>query len=368
MHSEMLIDARRLYPSLTFYHLSDLQQIPVANFDYIIVSIDFSSLQDIQDFLCYTKQFTDINTSIVFIYQSTILSLFGNLLGSNNEKRFFLSSQSVRHFLYLEDFIVTKHESSTILCTTVARVRYESSSVTSISIIVPARNESGNIQALVKRLPDLGCPTEVLFVEGGSTDNTFEEIERVITSYQGSISLRCLKQSGKGKHDAVALGFSEAKNDLLMILDADLSVAPEDLPKFYKAYISGKGDVINGSRMIYPIAPYSMQSLNKLANKVFAIIFSFLLKQRVKDTLCGTKVISKANWIKITNTNQYRYNKDPFGDFSFLFGAADLKLKITDVPIRYKARTYGKTNINRFPHGFILLKILLEYILTKSEN
>tara|TARA_B100001123_G_C15168729_1_gene970464 strand:+ start:81 stop:710 length:630 start_codon:yes stop_codon:yes gene_type:complete len=198
---------------------------------------------------------------------------------------------------------------------------------------------------------------EIIFVEGHSSDDTLQEIDRVIHEYP-NWDIHCYVQEGAGKGDAVRKGFAEAKNTLLMILDADLTVAPEALPKFYNAYIQGKGEFVNGSRLIYPLDPNAMRFLNLIANRSFSILFSWLLNQRLTDTLCGTKVLSKENYRKIAENRSYFGDFDPFGDYDLLFGASKLNLKIAEMPIRYGARNYGETQISRFRDGWLLVRMI----------
>ncbi len=228
----------------------------------------------------------------------------------------------------------------------------------SVSVIVPACNEKGNIENAVKRMPRLGKHTEIIFVEGHSTDNTLDEIKGVCEKYKEQWDIKYTVQEGKGKGDAVRKGFATANGDILMILDGDLTVPPEDLLKFYNAITSGRGEYINGSRLVYPMEKQAMRILNIFGNKFFSLMFTWLLGQPLKDTLCGTKVISKENWEKIVDNRSYFGEFDPFGDFDLIFGAAKLNLKIVEVPIRYRAREYGKTNISRFHHGWLLLKMV----------
>jgi SAM-dependent methyltransferase len=245
----------------------------------------------------------------------------------------------------------------THLCLTwwvVARPKNLDERPASVSVIVPCRNEQGNIAAIVERMPALG--TEIVFVEGGSTDDTRAEVSRQIDAHpELDISLHV--QTGKGKADAVRLGFERASGDLLMILDADLSVDPEELTIFAEALISGAADFANGSRLVYQMEPGAMQQLNVLGNKFFSHVFTWLIGQEVKDTLCGTKALWAADYRAIASGRDELAKGDPFGDFDLLLGAARRGLKIVDVPVRYRARTYGSTNISRFRHGLLLLKM-----------
>jgi SAM-dependent methyltransferase len=227
-----------------------------------------------------------------------------------------------------------------------------------VSVVCPCRNEKGNIREAVKRTPLMGPATELIFLDGSSTDGTVEEIEAVMREYDGPLELRLIRQGdGKGKGDAVRKGFAAARYDLLMILDSDLTVVPEDLPKFYDAWVRQKGEFINGVRLVYPMEGEAMRFLNLLGNKFFSLALSWLLEQPIKDSLCGTKVLSRADYQKIAANRAFFGDFDPFGDFDLLFGAARLNLKIVDLPVRYRARTYGDTKISRFRHGFLLLKM-----------
>jgi SAM-dependent methyltransferase len=229
----------------------------------------------------------------------------------------------------------------------------------SVTVLIPCRNEKGNIESAVARTPEMGSHTEILFVDGNSTDGTPEEIERVMEEFGKDRDIRLLPQGdGTGKGDAVRKGFAAAKGDILMILDADLTVPPEDLPKFYDALVSGKGEFINGTRLVYPMEKQAMRFLNYLGNRFFSAAFTWLLEQRFRDTLCGTKVLTKQNYEKIAAGRSYFGDFDPFGDFDLIFGAAKLNLKIIEIPIRYRERTYGQTNISRFSHGMLLLRML----------
>lgn len=226
-----------------------------------------------------------------------------------------------------------------------------------VSIIVPARNEAGTIEDVVKRTPHLGIGTEIIFIEGGSKDNTWAEIQRVAKKYGHIKNIRYYKAKIDTKGDKVRQGFSLAKNDILMILDSDLSTAPEELPAFYQALRTRKADFVMGSRLIYPQEHQAMRFLNILGNKFFGVSFSWLLNQNIKDTLCGTKCLFKYNYNVIVKNRSYFGNFDPFGDFDLIFGSAKANLKILEIPVHYKARVYGKTNISRFKHGWLLLKM-----------
>ena len=229
-------------------------------------------------------------------------------------------------------------------------------SLPSVSVIVPARNEAGNIKSIVERVPDMGAWTEIVFVEGNSSDGTWEEIQKIIAANPDK-RIRAFQQGGRGKGDAMRTGYAQAAGDLFIILDADMTVPPEDLPKFYNALAEGKGEFINGVRLVYPLEDESMRFLNMCGNKFFSLLFSWLLGQPIKDTLCGTKAFSRENYHKIEASRSYFGDFDPFGDFDLLFGAAHNSLRIVDIPIRYQSREYGETQIDRWRDGILLFKM-----------
>ena len=227
----------------------------------------------------------------------------------------------------------------------------------SVSVVVPTRNEAGNVQGAIARTPLMGPSTELIFVEGGSSDGTWETIQDCLRRYEGPLILRAFQQTGKGKGDAVRLGFAQATGDLLMILDADLTVPPEELPGFYEVATRGHADFVQGTRLVYPMEPGAMRFFNKLGNVAFSQLFSYLLQQPIRDTLCGTKVLWRSDYQRIAAARHYFGDFDPFGDFDLIFGAARLNLKIAEIPVRYRDRTYGETNIARWKHGWLLLRM-----------
>lgn len=294
-----------------------------------------------------------------------------------------LSPNDVRNLLYLADLEVVRSGQRMLcpiyiplvsaalnvigqlplinyLCVThyiIARPISPASTPYSVSIIVPARNERGNIENIVRRIPQFGTAQEIIFIEGHSRDGTWDEIERVAQKYGVERRIVTARQRGVGKGDAVREGFALAHNEILMILDADMTVAPEDLPRFYDVLASGKADFVNGSRLVYPMEKDAMRFLNNIANKLFAVLFTWLLNHPIRDTLCGTKVLLKREYEHIAAHRSYFGDFDPFGDFDLIFGAVKQNLKIVDVPIQYRERTYGTTQISRFRHGWLLLQM-----------
>jgi len=380
--------ARGKYPSLHFY-TGTIQDIATdEKFDYIILSGLLGELEDIQSFLVSLRKFCTPDTRIIIEYYSY---LWRSLLKAAEAARCkipqheqnWLTFSDISNFLKLADFEAIKSERTTLLPFNIwgmswlfnkylaklpilnaltlnyfiiARPLFNKPKDYSVSILVPCRNEKGNIEQAVSRTPLFGTHQEFVFVEGHSKDGTYEEVERVIKAYPDK-DIKLFKQQGQGKGDAVRFGFERAQGEVLMILDADLTVAPEELPKFYEAINSGKGEFINGCRLIYPMESEAMRFLNLAANKFFGLFFSWLLGQRFKDTLCGTKVMFKRHYDELALGRHYFGDFDPFGDFDLIFGAVKLNLRVLELPIRYKNRTYGSTQIQRFRHGLLLLKM-----------
>jgi 2-polyprenyl-3-methyl-5-hydroxy-6-metoxy-1,4-benzoquinol methylase len=387
----MVEEASKRHPELEFL-VGDGEALTVdETFDVILLVDVVGHVLDVEATLKQLRHCCTPTTRIVIAYYNFLwepalrLLEWAGLKMPQNEQSW-LSPTDIRNLIRLADYEVVKAEwrlllpmgiplLSTIvnrlvahlpglnrLCLShyvVARMRTApADDVQTVSIVIPCRNEKGNIEAAITRLPSFGRHQEIIFVDGHSTDGTPDEIRRVIAQYpEKDISL--LVQDGTGKGDAVRKGFAHATGGILMILDADLTVPPEDLPKFYEAIASGKGEFINGSRLVYPMEHEAMRYLNLLGNKFFSMAFSWLLGERIKDTLCGTKVLFRRDYERIAANRSYFGEFDPFGDFDLLFGASKLNLKILEVPIRYQERTYGTTNIHRFTHGWLLLKMTL---------
>jgi len=380
--------ARRNFPQLVFYH-GGIEALPGGEtFDYIVLSGILGELDDVQDFLCKLRKVCGRDTRIVIEYYSLfwqyILGVAERLkLRMPEGIQNWLTYRDIENFLGLAGFEAVKSVRSTLLPLyipfistlvnrfiaklpfvnaltlnhfIIARPLFGLRAEMSVTILVPCRNERGNIEQVVSRTPVFGKHQEFIFVEGWSKDGTYEEVERVIKAYPQK-DIKLYKQSGKGKADAVHFGFEKASGDVLMILDADLTVPPEDMPKFYNAIRQDKGEFINGCRLVYPMEDDTMRFLNHVANKFFGLFFSWLLGQRYKDTLCGTKVIMRHHYKELAANRSYFGDFDPFGDFDLIFGANKLNLKMLEVPIRYKNRTYGQTQIQRFRHGLLLFKM-----------
>ncbi len=358
-----------------------------ANFDVVLVSDTMNHCPDAQALLEAAHRFARPNARLVITTYNTLwrplLSVLTTLgLRSRQPNLNWLSSADVRNIAELAGWEIIKSEARILvpasvpilskflnrwiaplvpfLCLTNIMIARKSKSLAagpSVSIIIPARNEAGNIPAAIARVPEFAPDIEFIFIEGHSTDDTWAEIEKVKAANPDK-KIQIARQTGRGKGDAVRLGFSMATGDVLMILDADLTMPPEDLPKFYRALADGHCEFANGCRLIYPMEREAMQFLNLCANKLFGILFSWLLGQNLKDTLCGTKVLSRKNYEAIARNRSYFGDFDPFGDFDLLFGADKLNLKIRDIPVRYRERTYGSTNISRFRHGILLFRMV----------
>ncbi len=380
--------ARDRHPHLQF-HLAEAESFEAREkFDYIILSDVVNDLADVQQLLEHLRAFAHQRTRLVVNFFNMlwrpILALAELLeLKAPTPPQNWLSAADMQNLLRLSGWKVVRQDTKilspvgitffeTILnralapvlssfCLTIFQVarlpQFQSDKQFTCSVVIPARNEEGNIEAAVQRIPNLGAGTEIIFIEGHSKDKTWEEIHRVAEKYPER-RIKILKQKSKGKAGAVREAFAVATGEVLMILDADLTMPPEQLPKFYEALRSGQGEFVNGVRLVYPMEQQAMQFLNMVANKFFGFAFSWLLGQPVKDTLCGTKALFRWDYHEIARNRSYFGEFDPFGDFDLLFGAARLNLKIVDLPIRYQARTYGETNISRWRHGALLFRMV----------
>lgn len=414
--ANMVALAGSKFPTLRFA-CEDAENISTQEtFDYVVMSDLVGELTDVWQAFRELHKLTDDRTRVVITYYNylwePVVRLAEKLgLRMPQDYQNWLSLDDIEQVLHLNGYEVIKKGGQVLLpvriplisdlvnsCAAlipflkrfcliqymVAKEIPASNSVTQqplkVSVIIPCRNEMGNIESAVTRVPVMGAGTEMIFVDGESSDGTVEKIEEMIRTYKGTKDISLIHQTAPlsvtnpagdtsltppnkmlklGKGDAVRKGFDAATGDILMILDSDLTVPPEDLPKFYDAIASGKGEFINGTRLVYQMEKQAMRTLNLLGNKFFSMIFTWLLDQRIKDTLCGTKVLLKRDYENIKANRSFFGDFDPFGDFDLLFGAAKQNLKIVEVPIRYRMRTYGDIKIERFKHGLILLKMSL---------
>ena len=387
--------ARQVYPHLEF-RLGDVEDSTTlatikGPFDYIVIADTIGMFENIDDTLRHIHRLCEPSTRIIISYYShlwePILKL-GELLRlkSRQPKINYIATADFLNLLDLADFEVICREQRQLLprhwfglgplvnrfiaplpgirqlCLRtylVGRpVRQFPDRKLSVSIVIPCRNERGNIESAILRMPRFGTKQEIIFVEGNSSDRTFEECERVRDAHKDNWDIKVLKQDGKGKGDAVRKGFAAATGDVLMILDADLTMPPEALPKYHAIIETGKAEFVNGTRLIYPMENEAMRPLNFIANRCFAYIFSYLVNTRLTDTLCGTKVLLRKDYEVLARERDYFGNFDPFGDFDLIFGAAKQNLKIVETPIHYNARTFGETQISRFRDGWLLLKMV----------
>ena len=387
--------AKALHPDLNFV-LGDAEDPATlagieGPFDYIVIADTIGMFEDIDGTLSRVHHLCAPSTRIIISYYShlwePILKLAEGLrLRSRQPKINYIATVDFLNLVDLADFEVISQEQRQLiplrwfglgpfvnrfiaplpgirkLCLRtyiVGRpVRQFPDRKFSASILIPCRNEKGNIENAILRMPKFGTSQEILFVEGNSSDGTYEECERVRDAYKDQWDIKVLKQEGKGKGDAVRKGFAAATGDVLMILDADLTMPPEALPKYHAVIETGKAEFVNGTRLIYPMENEAMRPLNFIANRCFAYLFSYLVNTRLTDTLCGTKVLMRKDYEVLARERAYFGNFDPFGDFDLIFGAAKQNLKIIETPIHYKARTFGETQISRFRDGWLLLKMV----------
>ena len=390
---EMVRLARKQYPHLEFHQMAaESLDLGGEKFDYILLSDLTGFLFDIRLVFERLRSVCHPETRLVIDWYSKLwqpILAAAEKLGLKYPQPLlnWTTAEDVANLLRLADFEVVQTRKQILmpkrvpvvsalanrylahlpavrhLCLTnwlVARPLFpengEETAPPRVSVICACRNEAGNIQQIVDRLPSMGSGTELIFVEGHSKDDTLAVCRRIAASAPEK-NIRVFVQEGRGKGDAVRLGFAKATGDILMILDADLSVAPEDLVNFYDALVRGKGEFINGCRLVYTMDPKAMRFLNLLGNRFFALLLSALMGQPIKDTLCGTKVLWRSRYEELARGRDYFGEFDPFGDFDLLFGAAKLNLKIVEMPVRYRQRIYGATNISRFADGWLLLRM-----------
>lgn len=390
----MISEARKLHPGLSFV-VGDIEDDGFAQsiegpFDFIVILDTLGALEDCQRLFESLHHLCIADTRLVIAYFSHLwhpaLKLSEALrLRMPQLPQNVLSSGDVGALVELADFEPVKTEWRLLmpfsmlgigrlinrflapfplirnLCLrhySVCRSLRYRPSIRSATVVVPARNEKGNIEAAVTRTPRFTEDLEIIFVEGHSADGTWDEIQRVVAAYP-QYDIKAMRQPGKGKADAVFTAFDAARGDVLMILDADLTMPPEQLPKFWNALQSGRGEFVNGSRLVYPMEDEAMRFLNLIANKMFSLLFTWLLSQRLTDTLCGTKALRRVDYDRLKRGRSYFGDFDPFGDFDLIFGASKLSLKFVEIPIRYANRTYGETQISRFRHGFLLIRMVL---------
>jgi len=392
LSAEMVRQAATRHPRLRFLQ-ADAHQLaaPGENFDVIILSDLINDAWDVQRLLANLAPLTTPRTRVILNVYSRLWELplaLAQRLGLARPALYqnWLTVGDVENLLRLAGFEAIRSWQEVLLplpipllapfCNrflvrlwpikhlalanfVVARPRPQPAAEDlTVSVIVPARNEEGNIANIFARVPEMGLGTELIFVEGHSRDGTWETVQRAVAAHPERRA-KAFRQTGRGKGDAVRRGFAAASGDVLMILDADLTVPPEDLPRFYEVIRAGRGEFVNGVRLVYPMEKQAMRFANLLGNKFFSLAFSWLLGQPIKDTLCGTKVLRKTDYETLAANRSYFGDFDPFGDFDLLFGAAKMSLEIVEVPVRYRERTYGETNIQRWRHGWLLLKMCL---------
>jgi SAM-dependent methyltransferase len=391
----MIDQAKRLYPHRTFV-VGDAEDDAFIRtlegpFDYIVLSDTIGMLDDIETALRRLHPLCNSDTRIIIAYYSQLwepLLKVAEWVGLKMPQppTNYLNSTDFLNILDLAEFEPIKMDYRQLvprrllglgtlinkflaplpgirqLCLrtyVVARsLKAERPAELTTSIVIPCRNERGNIETAIQRLPAFGKAQEIVYIEGNSSDGTYEECLRVQQAYASTHNIKVLKQDGRGKGDAVRKAFANASGDILMILDADLTMPPEALPKFYAAIVSGKAEFVNGTRLVYPMEQEAMRPLNLIANRFFARVFSYLVNQRFSDTLCGTKAMSRRHYEAIARGRDYFGDFDPFGDFDLIFGASKQNLKIVEVPVHYGARVYGETQISRFRDGWLLLRMV----------
>lgn len=380
--------ARQRFPEMDFHEGALETHTPEEPFDVILLSDVLNEAADVQEGLNHVRSYCHEDTRLVINVYNTLwrpLLLLARLIGLKPQRPElnWLSRHDLLNLLELGGWQVVKSDTRILIphpfgglgslvnrifaplvpfcCLSliiVARPTPKPKDPQGLSstVIIPARNEAGNIRAALERVPKMGQSMEILFIEGNSQDETWATIQQAIEDFP-ELTIRAYQQTGKGKGDAMRLGYAKATGDVILILDADLTVPPEDLPKFFHAIASGQAEFANGVRLVYPMEKASMRFINMCGNKFFSLLFSWLLGQPIKDTLCGTKVFRLADYRRIEANRAYFGDFDPFGDFDLIFGASHLNMKIRDIPVRYQSRTYGEPQIDRWRDGALLFRM-----------
>ncbi len=393
---EMVKIAKEKYPTIKFLS-EDIEDFFInKKFEYILISGTLGSVDNIQELFQKISDFATPDTRIIINFYNPLwnpIIRFGEKFGLKMPEiiKNWLSIDDIQNFLYISGYqviskkflllfpkyipvislifnnligklpIMKRFSLSNIV---VARlnVQPENPELLKSSIVITCRDEEGNIEDLVKRIPEMGKNTEIIFVEGHSKDNTVGKITEMIEKYPEK-DIKLLKQKGIGQGDAFRYGFDKAEGDLVIWLEADLTTPPEEIILFWQAYISGIGEYINGSRFIYKMEKSAMPIFNFIGNRFFGFLFTIILKQRFTDTLCGFKAISKSNYLKIRKQIEYFGDFDPFGDFELIFGAIKNNLKVAEIPVHYQPRQYGESKAYGYSfssfikHGLLLFRM-----------
>ena len=394
--NEMIKIAKENYPEIKF-SCQNIEELSLnKKFDYIIISGTLGTVENIQLLLRKVLLYATSDTRIIIDLYNPLWSpiiRIGEKIGLKMPEitKNWLSIEDIENFLYISGYQVVKRKFllffpknifvfSLILNRLIGKFpilrRFslsqiviarpylppENSDELTCSVVITCRDEEGNIEGLVTRIPQMGKHTEIIFVEGHSKDNTVGKIKEIMKKYPEK-DIKLLKQKGIGQGDAFRFGFDKAKGDLVIWLEADLTTPPEEAYQFWDIFITGKGEYLNGSRFIYKMKKSAMPLFNFLGNRFFGILFTILLKQRFTDTLCGFKAISKKNYLKIRKQIDYFGDFDPFGDFELIFGAIKNNLKVADIPVHYQPRAYGESKaygssfFSFAKHGFLLIRM-----------
>lgn len=224
-----------------------------------------------------------------------------------------------------------------------------------VSLIIPCRNEALNLEYLLREIKDIPSGVEIVLIEGGSSDETWNICEKIKS--QRPLNTKVIQQSLTGKMNAVIEGVKIAKFKHIAIWDADFTVRAEDQVKIVQRYMEQDGQVlISGSRLNRTLEFGSMRLINFAGNVFFAFVLTLILRNIIKDSLCGSKVFPADLLLNPIDSQIQRM--DPFGDHSILLESRLRGMKIEFVKIKYRKRMHGTTNIHRFKDGMKLLRML----------
>tara|TARA_B110000977_G_scaffold125183_1_gene160299 strand:+ start:1495 stop:2904 length:1410 start_codon:yes stop_codon:yes gene_type:complete len=359
------------------------------NFDHIVIA-------DIEHQKFITKNLIDLNEKIdnecrvivlsKSIFWSTLINFYKKIKNIGPDKNNFLPYSNLRKIFLNTNFEIVKNEKiiffpfqfslltkfinqifrfpvlnffCMINLTVLKKVQKKNYQAEGkkISFIIPCKNEGGNIKFFYEKIINSTINAEFLFGNDNSSDNTLDEIKKLQQAIPNK-EIKIYDGPGVCKSENVYKGINLASGEIILIYDADLTVSFDDLVNSINLLLKTDADFINCTRMIMPQQKNAMKFLNFYGNLFFAFLFSILFKQKITDTLCGTKIFFKKDWEQIKKYNNTWGAKDLWGDFDLLLGAYKNNLKIVENPISYTDRKEDETKMTGIIKNSIRMLII----------
>jgi glycosyltransferase involved in cell wall biosynthesis len=232
-----------------------------------------------------------------------------------------------------------------------------------LCVLVPCRNEKGNILKLHLELSTLKNVDEIIFVEGGSHDKTYEEIESLLKRCPNS-RIRLIKQMGHGKFNAVLSGYHASNADFFVIWDGDNTIPCSDQQKMIDLFLERSQEpvFVTANRITVHREDNAFRFINLIGNFLFSFLVLLVFRVKIPDVLSGTKIFHR-NLLHEDITCNRALEADPFGDLYLLSRASKVGCEILSIPCKYKERTYGISNIGRWSGGLAMLKLMWHFLL-----